>query len=179
MMKIVETFNYYRSDELKAKFLELPYEGNDITMTIVLPDANRGLSALEAHIHQVLVAPKYSPEELQVVIPKFKIDTTTDLIPILQALGITDAFTDAADFSGIGENHEHLSISAAIQKGFIEVDEKGTTAAAATVVTTSRSGREDEPSFIADHPFLFYLKHRVYGVFFVGRYSDPGSFQKS
>jgi len=176
MMRIVETFNYYKSDKLKAKFLELPYEGNDITMTIVLPDEIEGLSSLEANIDQVLVAPKYSPEELEVAIPKFKIETTTELIPILQSLGIKDAFTGAADFSGIGENHDHLSISAALQKAFIEVDENGTTAAAATVVTMSRSGRQDEPNFIANHPFLFYLKHRAYGVFFVGRFAHPKSF---
>jgi len=173
MMGMSDDFNYYRSKELNAKFLEMPYKGNDVTMTFVLPLAPEGISALEARIADVLVAPKYELHRMDILIPKFKIETTTSFIPILKAMGITDAFIDGvADFTGVGERHEQLSISEVVQKTFIEVDEKGTTAAAASAVNLGdRSFNEYE--FAADHPFIFYLKHRTNGILFIGKFAMP------
>lgn len=88
MMEITESFNYYESPDLNAKFLELPYEGGDITMTFVLPNDKDGLPALEARIAEALTTPKYSLERVHVVIPKFKIETTIKFKPILQAVCI-------------------------------------------------------------------------------------------
>ena len=107
-------------------------------------------------------------------IPKFKIESTIDLVPILNDLGMTDMF-NAANFSGISKN-ERLFVSKAIQKAFIEVDEVGTTAAAATaVVLKQRGGFLPRPEeFIADHPFLFFLRDLQTGlVLFQGRMVDP------
>ena len=106
-------------------------------------------------------------------IPKFKIESTIDLVPILNDLGMTDMF-NAANFSGISKN-ERLFVSKAIQKAFIEVDEVGTTAAAATAfVLTTRSGGSGPVEFIADHPFLFFLRDLQTGlVLFQGRMVDP------
>jgi len=177
MMETTDNFKYYDSPELNAKFLELPYEGDDITMTLVLPNEIEGLSALEANIGKVLEAPNYNTERVNVVIPKFKIETTIQFKPILQALGIKDAFEDIADFSEMSVNHEPLAISKVVQKAFIEVEEKGTTAAAATAVIyqfRSSLARQIEPFlFYADHPFIFYLTHKDSGIMFIGRYNKP------
>lgn len=175
MMEITDSFNYYESPELKAKFLEMPYEGGDVTMTFVLPNDVEGLSALESRINEVLVAPKYNWERVHVQLPKYKIESTIQFKPILQALGVVDAFEDFADFTGIGANQEPLKISKVIQKAFIEVEEKGTTAAAATAVipivglSASIGPIEPPKEFLADHPFLFILKHNN-GILFVGRH---------
>ncbi|KAF2894773.1 hypothetical protein ILUMI_11399 [Ignelater luminosus] len=175
MMEITDSFNYYESPDLNAKFLELPYEGGDITMTFVLPNDKDGLPALEARIDEVLATPKYSFERVHVIIPKFKIETTIQFKPILQALGIKDAFEDNADFSGIGAQKEPLKISKVIQKAFIEVEEKGTTAAAATAVMLVELASFDIPTsppkqFVADHPFVCYLRSSS-AIIFIGRYS--------
>ena len=110
-------------------------------------------------------------------IPKFKIESTIDLVPILKDLGMTDMFNGlTANFSGILKD-ERLFVSKAIQKAFIEVDEVGTTAAAATavVLTATRGGFLPRPEeFIADHPFLFFLRDLQTGlVLFQGRMVDP------
>jgi len=165
-------FNYYSNGELNAQFLELLYEGNDVTMTFVLPRDKGGLSALEARISNIFVRQPYRAEDVFIAIPKFKISTEIDFKLILQAFGVQDAFDDRADFTDMGESQRHLSISEIIQKTFIEVNEKGTTAAASTaIVVEDRISASDK--FIADHPFIFFLRHRTSGVFFVGRFTKP------
>jgi serpin B len=177
MMEQTHSYKYYESQELNAKFLEMPYKGGDISMTIVLPNDKEGLGALEANIEKVLVQPSYSFERVHVVLPKFKIESTIKFKPILQNLGIVDAFEDNADFTGIGANQEPLKISKVIQKAFIEVEEEGTTAAAATAaIAVSRSGgirKIKQSEFVADHPFVFILSHNSAAHLFVGRYSAP------
>ena len=105
-------------------------------------------------------------------IPKFKIETTIHLSEVLKSLGMTDMFDEsAADFGGISE--ENLVVTNAIQKAFIEVDEIGTTAAAATslVIGTRSAARQ---IFIADHPFLFFVRDLQTGLLlFQGRLANP------
>lgn len=172
MMEVTEHFNYYESPELKAKFLELPYEGGEVTMTFVLPYDVESLPALEARIEDVIGAQQLRREKVHVVVPKFKVESKIQFKPILQALGVDDAFEDYADFTEL--SRERTKISKIIHKAFIEVEEKGTTAAAATVVVQNyiRSGHAQSyppKEFIADHAFIYYLKSPA-GVMFVGRY---------
>ncbi|KAK4881888.1 hypothetical protein RN001_005207 [Aquatica leii] len=177
MMEITDYFNYYEDANLKAKFLEMPYEGNDISMTFILPDDVEGLGELENNIPAVLATPKYSKERVHVQIPKYKIESTIKFKPILENLGVKDLFNDNADLTGIGAHKEQLYVSKVIQKAFIEVEEKGTTAAAATAAIVSKKKANFQFrgvkvfEFQADHPFMFVLKHQSAGILFVGRLS--------
>lgn len=174
MMKNMAKFNYYENDELDAKFLEMPYQGDDISMTIVLPNDKEGLPALEARIADALSKPQYEVELVSLEMPKFKMDTNIVFKPILIELGIIDTFGPSADFSGIGENQEPLFVSDVLQKTYVHVHEKGTTAAAVTTVRCCGAcpGPKKYKTFIADHPFIFYIKSEG-GIMFVGRYVAP------
>ncbi|KAF2886118.1 hypothetical protein ILUMI_20055 [Ignelater luminosus] len=175
MMEQTSSFKYYESSELNAKFLEMPYKGKDVTMTIVLPNDVEGLSSLEEKIANVLRQPEYRTEKVHVQIPKFKIESKIQFKDILVKLGVVNAFEDFADFSGIGAAKDRLKISKIVQKTFIEVEEKGTTAAASTAlfVEKYRSGHVYIPpkEFNANHPFIYYLRSPA-GILFIGRYME-------
>ncbi|KAK5650728.1 hypothetical protein RI129_001757 [Pyrocoelia pectoralis] len=176
MMEITDYYNYYEDLTLNAKFLEMPYEGNDISMTFVLPNDVEGLGALEEKIDAVLATPKYTRERVHVQLPKFKIETTIKFKQILQNLGVKDLFEDNADLSGISANDEQLKVTKVIQKAFIEVEEKGTTAAAATAVFAGlRSSFYEREvklyTFKADHPFIFVLRRINVSILFIGRFT--------
>ena len=115
-------------------------------------------------------------ETVIVSLPRFKMETEFKLKPVLCALGAELAFSDEADFSGIGE--EPLKISEVVHKAFVEVNEEGTEAAAATAVSDGPSAPvrpSPEPKvFKADHPFLFFIRDRkTNAVLFSGRVLDP------
>ena len=164
--------------QLKIKVLRLPYEGERIVMDIVLPDDKGGLKAVEEKLRTVdlkdLLEESLYEQEVEVDLPKFKIDTTwKQLKGILQSLGITDIFHGGLE--GIADGG--LSLSEVIQKATIEVDEAGSEAAAATGgLTMFKSANLDNDvlSFKADHPFLFSLRDIKTGLLlFRGRVSDP------
>ena len=118
----------------------------------------------------------YQEEGIVVSLPRFTMETEFSLKPVLCALGAELAFSDDADFSGIGE--EPLKISEVVHKAFVEVNEEGTEAAAATAVSMPLLGfvmRPVEPKvFKADHPFLFFIRdRRTNAVLFSGRVLDP------
>ncbi|KAF2893334.1 hypothetical protein ILUMI_12838 [Ignelater luminosus] len=169
MMTMVSLLNYYEWPEVDAKVLEMPYEGNDVSMTFVLPNEKEGLHRIEENLEKVLESPKYTRISVDVSIPRFKIETSIKLIPILQALGIKDAFTGNADFSGLGS--KPLKIDEVVQKNFVEVDEQGTKAASATGVFVGLSAfpiPKVQVTFTADHPFLYYIK-KGNVILFAGR----------
>ncbi|KAJ8945652.1 hypothetical protein NQ318_012370 [Aromia moschata] len=176
-MHQVEYLNYYENPALKAKFLELPYQGADITMVIVLPDEIEGLGALEQNIEQVLEPQPFTKERVDVDLPKFTIETEIKFVPILKSLGIQRIFSDSADLSGLSSTHKDLYVSDVIQKAFINVTETGTEAAAATAVGIALLSAPILGSggyiFRADHPFIYYIReNRSGGLLFVGRYNQ-------
>src|SRR5262249_13673525 len=147
--------------------LELPYKGEQLSMLIVLPRTRDGLVALETRcaaerIYQQVTTGLQHEERVVVSLPRFKVETEFSLKPVLCLLGADLAFSDEADFSGIGD--EPLKISDVIHKAFVEVNEKGTEAAAATGVKMAMCGMIMEPPkqkvFQADHPFLFFIRDR-------------------
>ncbi|RZC36590.1 Serpin domain containing protein [Asbolus verrucosus] len=157
--------NYYReSPQLDAKFLEMPFEGGDGSMTIVLPNDKEGLAALESRIPLVLSEPSGSREVVSVAVPKFRIEAKLDLRGILRNLGIRKAFKDnEADFSGISGNKGDLAISRVIQRTYVDVNEEGVEAAAATYIdyVIPLSGHVPNfpvKEFIVDRPFIFFIK---------------------
>ncbi|KAK4878222.1 hypothetical protein RN001_010728 [Aquatica leii] len=169
MLDTVEDIKYHEDDDLRAKFIELPYDGHSLSMVIVLPERKYGLSHLEDNIHKVVHTHLSNMHSVLVKIPKFKIESTIKFIPILETLGITNLFTPNADLSGIAGENSKLYINNVIQKNIIEVNENGTVAASASA--TSMVGDSlPEREFIANHPFIYYIKSAV-GILFIGRYA--------
>lgn len=175
MMHQVNSFSYMETEEFQA--LEMPYEDNKLSMLIILPKENN-ISTLEKKLTSEFVENILSSmrlEKVDVIIPKFSFERSYILNDVLQKMGIREAFTDRADFSGITE--DRLMISVVVHKTFIKVAEKGTEVAAATgvVVTLAAPPSEEHPKvFKADHPFIFLIRDRETGaVLFIGRLMDP------
>nr|ACJ13424.1 serpin [Sphenophorus levis] len=160
MMHQTGYFRYYECTKHNVKFLELPYKGDNVTMTIVLPNEIEGLAAVEDDISTYLKTPPYKHENVEVSLPKWLVETTIQLKPILQKLGLLKAFGNA-DFSNLSK--ESLYIDSVIQKAFINVTESGTEAAAATAVSVNRISsfqpKLDAKIFNADHQFFYVIKH--------------------
>ena len=154
---------------------ELPYEAEQLRMTIVLPatekfETVRGQVSgawLDAAVRDL------SPTTLEVQLPKFDVTTGSfSLMQGLRALGMKLAFTPQADFSGITTDTA-LSISDVLQKAFISVDQSGTEAAAATAVGGLATSAAPTPTpFIVDRPFLFFIRDATGAVLFSGQVVD-------
>jgi len=177
MMHLTAPQAYLRGDGYQAVLL--PYREIGLAMAVVLPDgpltalrpkvAAAGLGGLLAGAarHQVTLA-----------LPRFRLEASFDLIPALQRLGVTEAFSRDADFSGITDA-EPLQIGAVAHKAYIDVDEHGTEAAAATavVIATRAAVRPPPPvTMIVDRPFLFAIIDTATGLpWFLGQVSRPRS----
>ena len=169
---------YYEGGDFQA--IDLPYRGEQLSMLVVLPTLKDGLTALETKwaaddTFQRVTTGLHHEETVIVSLPRFKMETAFQLKSVLCDLGAALAFSTDADFSGIGE--EPLTISEVVHKAFVEVNEEGTEAAAATGVVMALCAfmPEEEPKvFKADHPFLFFIRDRKTNtVFFCGRLIYP------
>ena len=162
------------------KVAELPYKGDDVSMIVLLPDAIDGLAALESQLSVENVGrwTKDLPRrDILVYLPRFSVESSFGLAPTLSAMGMPLPFSDRADFSGMNGKRD-LLISAVIHKARVDVDEQGTEAAAATgVVAGVTAARPSEPpTFRADHPFVFLIRHKPTGaILFLGRMVNPGA----
>ena len=171
-----ENFSYKQTADVEV--VTLPYEGKRLSMVVVLPKKKNGLAALEKKLSAEAVADWTKPgraREIEVYLPKFKLEYTQNLNDPLQQLGMKRAFGMGADFSGMTGSKD-LQISQVVHKAFIEVNEEGSEAAAATAVIMFESAAlpQDPVIFKADHPFLFVIKDNVSGaVLFMGRYVKP------
>ena len=177
-------FNYLELDQLDAKRLVIPYTGNRLSMVIILPNKKDGLLKLEEQlrsadlfeiVNQIRIENK---KRVSLSLPKFKIDSTHDLKDPLIKIGIQHMFIPKdADFSGMSGTKE-LYVSDMIQKAFIEVNEEGSEASAATAAVMGvRSGRPTVTKplqFTCDHPFLFMIKDHLTGlILFSGKITNP------
>jgi serpin B len=154
--------------------VELPYKGGELSMVVILPRLPDGLPAVEEQLTPKVLAEWLADLKdrgsLEVSIPKFKIETRYELREHLQALGMTDAF-GSADFTGMAEG-DRDPITHVSHKAFVEVNEEGTEAAAATAVVRALSSFP--PPFFADHPFLFLIRDTKRGtILFMGRVEKP------
>jgi Serine protease inhibitor len=172
-------FNYYEDETVQV--LEMPYKGEKIVMIVVLPRqilSGRDLLSFESSLtEEKLKAYQTKMEKTKldaIALPKFKLETKYFLNENLIDLGMSTAFSAKADFSKI-TGKKDLSISTVIHQAFVEVDEKGTEAAAATAVIMVKSAMGKPPKiFRADHPFLFYILDKETGtILFFGRVIDP------
>jgi serpin B len=172
-------FNFTETDRFQA--LEMPYaheSGKQLSMLVILPKGTDLASVENSLDTRDLSSLRNSlaPGRVDVYFPKFRLETTYDLPDTLAAMGMPTAFSDSADFSGM-DGTRSLSISDVIHKAFIDVNEEGTEAAAATAVEIYATGilpRETIPVFRADHPFLFLIIDDETGnILFIGRLVNP------
>ena len=165
-------FNYAETDKLQI--LELPYEGEELSMLILLPKEN-SLESVEGSLN----AEKLSElkgllrkEEVDIYMPKFKFETKYFMAEDLCRMGMPKAFSGSADFSGMTGKRD-LFISQVIHQAFVDVNEEGTEAAAATAVIM-KMGLSEIRTFKADHPFIFVIQERETGnILFLGRVVNP------
>ncbi|XP_077295334.1 antichymotrypsin-2-like [Arctopsyche grandis] len=173
MMFKSDYFPYADLPEWDANILSLPYRDIDTYLAIILPYKIDGLAALEANIYGANITDvlqRMQRAHINLMIPKFKIETTIDLSNILPELGIKLLFDDQkADLYHLLKSHEQISVSDAKQKAFIEVDEQGTKAAAITGISVAPNSAVQEISFEADRPF-FYMLINKYDIIFCGKY---------
>ncbi|MCE5325341.1 MAG: serpin family protein [Planctomycetaceae bacterium] len=171
-------FGYADDDE--AQVLSMPYKGNELSMVIVLPKKDDGLADLTKGMTSAKLEARMTRlrmQEAMTYVPRFKMTSEFGLGSTLQAMGMKDAFAPGtADFSGM-DGKRDLFISAALHKAFVDVNEEGTEAAAATgLVVGITAVRVEEPpvTFKADHPFLFVIRHNITGaILFLGQVVDP------
>lgn len=158
------------------EMIRLPYFGG-ASMTIIVPDSGR-FDEVEARIGTGLLdEARAIRNEFQVDLsmPKFNFATPTSLIPLFEKLGVIDAFTTAADFSGMSTDAD-LYLSGAFHRATIEVDEYGTTATAATALLAGVTSAPPPASLAIDRPFLFVIEHDQTGEpLFLGRVLDPAA----
>jgi serpin B len=180
-MNETETFPYGRGRGWSA--VELPYAGSTLSLLVVLP-GSEGLAALQRRLGPDLLARvvrSLSDRPVALSLPRFHISLSSSLVAPLEALGMKQAFRDDADFTAIADAPP-LKIGEVRHDADIAVAEEGTTAAAATIVTieaTSAHVFTKRPvPFVADHPFLFFLRDgRTGAVLFAGRLADAASAQ--
>jgi len=178
LMAQTERFRYGESEDLQI--LELPYRGREISMIVLLPKQVDGLAALSGQLtieNFDRWTGSLRSRKVQVFLPKFKITSQFSLKKVLSAMGMPTAFTEAADFSKMASK-ESLMISEVVHKAYVDVNEKGTEAAAATAVIIAPTSAPFQPEppviFRADHPFVFLLRdNRTGTMLFVGRVSNP------
>jgi len=176
MMNRTGHFGYLDGGELQA--LEMPYKGDALSMVVLLPKAKDGLPALEKKLSAENAAAwiaKLQKRQVQVALPRFTTTAQFMLNKTLSAMGMADAFdAGKADFSGM-DGQKDLSISAVIHKAFVDVNEEGTEAAAATGVVMTLMAMPAPPvEFRADHPFVFLIRDTRSGcILFVGRVANP------
>jgi len=177
-MQLTGSFFYCESEELDAKLLELPYEGDEASFLIVLPNEIDGLKDMTKKLEDPSMLNKSIGEmykvKVELSLPKFKIETTTKLADILKQMKVTKLFKSSeAKLDKLLENEGNMYVSDAIQKAFIEVNEEGAEAAAANEFGIAYlSGQlPEKKSFTADHPFVFFVKEKA-NILFSGVYQS-------
>jgi serpin B len=174
MMTQTESFNYTEGAGYQA--VELPYDGGELSMVILLP-VSGNFEAFEEGLQSQQVCDIISglqPTLVALTMPKFEFDSEFSLKDTLAGMGMPIAFSGAADFSGMTGTLD-LHISEVLHKAFVSVDEAGTEAAAATAVIVGESGMPGQPVEVTiDHPFIFLIRDIETGaILFVGRVMNP------
>jgi serpin B len=177
-------FPYLDTEE--AALLEMPYsitreEGPEFAMVIALPHQRDGLSSFEkqltaTNIREWMQGFRYT--KATVTMPKFKMTQMADLKKTLGNMGLVEAFSNQADFSGM-TGRKDLKISNVLHKVFLAVDETGSEAAAATAITMGLTSSLNPPEppivFQVDHPFVYFIIEKKTGIIlFIGRVTNPG-----
>ena len=179
LMHLRTKFGYFSGGTFQA--VAIPYKSGELSMIVFLPNDAAGLPVLEQSFTaanvQNWLSGSWRNNEIILTLPKFRMSSEFELAEALGALGMKQAFKEgAADFTGITGTRD-LWISAAVHKAFVDVNEEGTEAAAATAIGMRGMAMAYEPPpivFRADHPFVFLIRdNRSGGILFMGRVTDP------
>ncbi|XP_034365706.1 serpin B9 isoform X2 [Arvicanthis niloticus] len=178
MMCREDTFDLAYVKEVQAQVLVLPYEGMELSLVVLLPDDGVDISKVENNLtFEKLTAwtkaDFMESTDVEVFLPKFKLQEDYDMESVFQRLGIVDVFQeDKADLSAMSPER-NLCVSKFVHKSVVEVNEEGTEAAAASAVIEFCCA-SSVPTFCADHPFLFFIRHnQTNSILFCGRFSSP------
>jgi len=172
MMRQQETFPCFIGDDYTA--IELPYDGKELSMLVIMPKAS-GMSEFEMNLSTGIIdriVDSLNPDRVALSLPRFKFSSgSLDLKKILASMGMPEPFTEFADFSGITGIRE-LKINDIIHKAFIDVNERGTKAAAVTVINAGVESMPDE--IYVNRPFIFIIRDiETHSILFMGRVSKP------
>jgi serpin B len=177
MMHKTHEFQY--ADDADAQVVQLPYMLNRLSMLVVLPRKADGLATVEKSLAMKNVdgwINSMASRQVELTLPRFKFTSRFGLGKTLAEMGMADAFKPGADFSGIS-TAERLFISDVIHQAYMDVNEEGTEAAAATAAAFAASAVRRPPEkavFKADHPFLFLIRDNASGaILFMGRVMNP------
>lgn len=177
LMNLTADFKYTEVDGLQL--LELPYAGDDLSLIVLLPRELDGLKGMEDLFNTQTLdrwLAQAREQKVEVFLPKFKLSAQFSLAKPLAEMGMTDAFSPNANFFGM-DGERDLFISAVVHKAFVDVNEEGTEATAATgVVMRSMAVMMPRPTpiFRADHPFIFLIRDNHSGsIIFLGRLVEP------
>ncbi|XP_062952431.1 serpin B9 isoform X1 [Cynocephalus volans] len=179
MMSQEATFRLAYVREVHAQVLELPYEGGELSMLVLLPAPGVELATVEKNLtFEKFVAwthpDRMESTEVEVLLPRFNLQENYDMESVLRRLGMVDAFQQGrADLSALSAEKD-LCLSKFVHKSFVEVNEEGTEAVASSAMLVVECCMENGPRFCADHPFLFFIRHnRTNSLLFCGRFSSP------
>ena len=174
MMRKTESYGYAQGDDYQA--VELPYDGGELSMVILFPQAGQ-FEAFENALDGNRVADiikRIGYQQVSLTMPKFTYESKFMLKKTLSDMGMRDAFLGVADFSGMNGKRS-LFIDEVIHQSFVDVDEAGTEAAAATAVVMVESAAPGEPVEVTiDRPFIFLIRDIQTGsILFIGRVANP------
>lgn len=176
MMSMLDTLRY--GETANAQYLDLAYGNGAYSMTLVVPKPGQTTSTVLSGLTPTLLnqtIESLTQRQVQVFIPRFKVECDFNLVPTLKMLGMKKAFTDLAEFSNISEIP--VMISEVKHKTYVEVTEKGTTAAAVTSIGFVTTSFPTYPVFSADKPFLFFIRENGSKVIlFAGKIADVALF---
>jgi len=179
-MKLSSEFNYTNIPQLDSQLIELPYVGDQVSMYVLLPNQRNGTQSYKNSLNISLfdeAIANMNQTKVRVILPKFQIQTSYMLKEYMISLGIRQAFTYKSDLSGI-DGSRYLHVSEIYHKAICEVNEEGSEASAATGLVVSTRGLfgryRNVPTFKADHPFAFFIRHKINGmILFAGYLNKP------
>ncbi|XP_055840313.1 leukocyte elastase inhibitor isoform X4 [Episyrphus balteatus] len=172
MMNGKAKYNYGYFEELDCTAIEMPYRDSDLSMLVLLPNSRTGLKDLERKLQTVNLhdlTQQMSVEEVVVKFPKFKVEFSAELTKPLKQMGIKKMFSDDAEFGNLLTSDEKLYVSKVIHKAFIEVNEEGAEAAAATAAIIKERCLPPKPKkpkqFTANKAFMYFIKSKRSNIF--------------
>ncbi|XP_055352747.1 leukocyte elastase inhibitor-like [Paramacrobiotus metropolitanus] len=176
MPKPRRSWNYAEDSDLDIQYVEIPYYEREASLLVFLPKQMTGLRDLEKNLTAQAIrklAVKAEEDDGRMVLlslPKFKVESSFDMVNLLKGIGVNDIFTEAADLKGMVPSGQ-IFVDKAFHKTVIDLNEKGTEAAGASgSLMTTRSGVIDPVDFIADHPFMYAIRHNPSKtILFIGR----------
>ncbi|UOR06837.1 serpin family protein [Hymenobacter aerilatus] len=164
---------YLYAADADMQLIDLPYGNRQYSLTLLQPSGTRTLANLTATLSSAKLAACLSRADtmsMPLRLPKFKLEYETDLKEVLTQLGMGEAFSRGANFSKMLEGRSDLAIGKVLHKTFVEVDEEGTEAAAATAVGIVTTSAGPPPELWLNRPFLFLIREKSSNaILFIGQ----------